>query len=222
MNIARILNREEDYRALVVGSTGDGKTYCIKFLLPYLARSSNNPGGFTSIYIFGEYVREKPKPNNRDRFFSRYLDFAELGFTVAEEFDPEHLLAWIEQRRIVHEKTGEKSLLVMDDIVKYEFGTGEGKRIIGGIFSSCRHAGVNIITVCHHYTSIPPIARQQANYMIFTSISIDSYTHLIKKNARMKRRISDDVVIEKLSPAKREYLFFDIRAENQFWKFRLS
>lgn len=222
MNIARILNREDYFRMLVVGSAGEGKTYFIKYILPLLAYSSNNSRGFTSIYIFGEYVREKPRRGNTDPFFRRYLDFADMGFTVTEEFDSNHLLGWIEERRHIFEHTNQRSLLVMDDIVKYGLGSGEGKRVIGEIYSSCRHAGVDIITVCHHYTSIPPISRQQATHVVFTSVSVDTYKHILKPCMKMIRRVSDETMISTLNPQRREYLFFDIRAEKQFRKFRLS
>lgn len=214
MDIVRRLTEREHFRLIICGSTDEGKTYLSAYLLNRLLKSGN----YSSVYIFGQHVLERAERTQGNPLGNPYLSYLRReNSTVTEDFDPDELMDWIAGCKEV----GGKHLLVMDDIVIYRLNVGKNDKIISSIFSSCRHAGISVISVIHSYTGLGPTARQQISHFIFTSVSRDSYTKFMKGQLRMKKKISDNDIMGILSFPRFTYLFFDPRARVQLERFNI-
>lgn len=134
----------ETVRALVVGSSGSGKTNLIYYLLVH-----ENGLRFENVYVYSKTL-EQPKY----RMLKRIIDeLKNDGVRMYMMMENDEVLA--------PEKVKPNSIFVMDDVI------GENQNVVREYFSRGRHNGVDIFYLVQSYSKIPKqLIRDNANLII--------------------------------------------------------
>jgi hypothetical protein len=188
------------FRALIVGSSGSGKTNMVLDLIL-------NHIYYDKIYIYAKNL-DQPIYEFLEEFLNKAKDEGELiDYSINSELN--------EDLKLDNFDNDGQTLIIFDDFI-----TEKDQHLISDLFVRGRHKNISTIYISQSYMDIPKLIRKNSNYLaLYKDDDLDNVKRVLKKNGGS----NPDKMLEMYIEATMEpysFFFIDMKTNDKMLRFR--
>lgn len=149
---------QDNVRMIILGSSESGKT---TLLMSILLSKNGYYRHFKQIFVVCPTIFDKSPKNTFNKI-------KWLSANIRTEYDESFIDDCMRRSSLLYDKTGQRSLLILDDVTDAE-GLRKGgghKSILGSVFYRGSHSHLSCIVLLHELKAVDPLVRKQINSII--------------------------------------------------------